>query len=91
MKYYMCYLSCERVPKNNLEKDVLKVLRSKDRKLIDYDEVSKFEHDLKIKVSEINEKNNRSRPVEVSLWKPREDYFLQGLDCAIFLLLECEV
>lgn len=91
MKYYMCYLSCERVPKNNLEKDVLKVLRSKDRKLIDYDEVSKFEHDLKITVSQINEKNNRSRPVEVSLWKPREDYFLQGLDCAIFLLLECEV
>jgi hypothetical protein len=91
MKYYMCYLQCERVPKNNLEKDVLKVLRDKDRKLIEYDEVAKFEHSLKVEVEQINRNNNRSKPVQVSLWKPMKDYFLQGLDCAIFLLLECEV
>ncbi len=86
----MCYLSCERVPKNNLEKDMLKVLRDRDRKLIEFEEVSKFEHELKIEVDRLNRNNNRSKPLEISLWKPRKDYFLQGLDCAIFLLLECE-
>lgn len=89
-KYYMCYLACQKVTKNNLEKDMLKLLEDKDRKLIEHDEVTKFEHQLKVEVEQINRKNSRSRPIEISLWKPREDYYLQGLDCAIFMLLECE-
>lgn len=89
-KYYMCYLACQKVTKNNLEKDMLKLLEDKDRKLIEHDEVTKFEHQLKVEVEQINRKNSRSRPVDISFWKPREDYYLQGLDCAIFMLLECE-
>ncbi len=90
-KYYMCYLSCERAPKNNLEKDMLKALRDRDREIIEFEEVNKLEHELKIVVDRLNKNNSRSKPLEISLWKPRNDYFLQGVDCAIFLLLECEI
>ncbi len=90
-KYYMCYLSGRNKPKNNLEKAAMELLENCDRKLIEYEEVSKFEHELKIEVDRLNKNNSRSKPLEIILRKFTKDYYLFGVECVSFLLLECEI
>lgn len=90
MKYYICYISGRNKPKNNLEKDAMELLEACDRKLIEYDDVTKLEHRLKVRISEINAKNKRSKQLEIVFRKHTKDYFLYGVECVSFLLLECE-
>ena len=93
MKYYMSFLQHQTQPKNNLQKALLELLENYyNRRLIYFDEVQQFENELKEDVKLLNRKYSKSAPVSVFFHKSDLDklYFLHGLDCVSFLLIECE-
>jgi len=90
MKYYVSYFQHNNLHKNNLQKAFFELLKIKDRKLIEFDEMPKFEHELKIEVENLNKKYNRCTPIEVSFWKHKDICYLNSIDNVSFLLIECE-
>lgn len=92
MKKYLTYISSELVPKNNLQNLVKQYLRSCERDIVSWANVENYKDDIVTAIKKINTAHPRCTPLKPE-WDEcfnEKDFYLRGVKCIDFRLLEGE-